>query len=154
MTRLLHLVKHRRQRCFHFEGLLYLVSSDKWILAVFQKTWALMFADEFCERRGVGLPVGWKPIKIFEDRVDAGLFEESDRIFGVFVKVRIEYSLIHKVRVAADVEENPSQIVKPEGGENERIASYRVLYGLSVGADRVFPTRFDLCDNCEAVVGR
>src|SRR6516225_6024094 len=79
MTRLLlHLIEHRGQRCFHLERLLYLVSSDEGILAVFQKTWALMVADEFCEGRGVRLPVRRKALKIFKDGVDAGRFEESD----------------------------------------------------------------------------
>src|SRR5262249_49383379 len=145
---------HRRQRCFHLKGLLYLVSTDERILAIFQKTWALMLAHEFCEGRGVRFPVRRKALKIFKDGVDAGLLEKSDCVFSIFVKVRIENSLIHKVRVAANIEENPSQVMKPERGQNEWIAGYRGLYSLPVGADRVFAARLDLCDNCEAVVGR
>ena len=85
---------------------------------------------------------------------DPELREQGDRIFGIFVKVSVEYPLIHEIRVAADVEEDPSQVVKPERGENGRIASYRVLYGFSVRADRFFATRFDLGNDREAVVGR
>ena len=83
-----------------------------------------------------------------------GLLEESDGILGIFVKVRVEYSLIHEIRVAADVEENPSQVVKSERGENERIAGYGVLYSFSVRADRFFAARLDLGNDREAVVGR
>ena len=49
--------------------------------------------------------------------------EKGNRVFSVFVKVGVEYSLIHKVRFAADVEENPSQVVKSKRGEEEWIAA-------------------------------
>src|SRR5262249_1074204 len=81
---LLHLIEHRGQRCFHPERLLYLVSSDEGILAVFQKTRALMLADEFCEGRSIRLPIRREALKMFEDGVDAGFLKESDRVFGVF----------------------------------------------------------------------
>jgi hypothetical protein len=94
-----------------------------------------MLANEFYEGRRVRLPVCRKTLKIFEDRVDAGFLEESDRVLGIFVEVSIEYALVHEIGIAADVEENPSQVVKLEGGKNERIARYGVLYRFSVGAD-------------------
>ena len=82
------------------------------------------------------------------------LFEESDCVFGIFVEVSIEYPLVHEIRVATDVEEDPSQVVKLERGENERIASYGVLYCFSVRTDCFLATRFDLCNDREAIVGR
>src|ERR1700722_972013 len=94
-----------------------------------------MFADEFYEGWSVGLPVHRKALKIFKDRVDAGLLEESDRVLGLFVEVGIEYALVHEVSVVADVEENPSQVVKLERGENVRDPRYRCLYGFSVRSD-------------------
>ena len=151
---LLHLVKHGGQSCLHLEGLLYLVGSDERILTIFEKAWALMFAHEFDECRSVRLPIHREALKIFEDRVDAGLFEESDCVFGIFVEVSIEYPLVHEIRIAADVEEDPSQVVKPERGENERIASYSVLYCFSVRTDCFLATRFDLCNDREAIIGR
>ena len=51
--------------------------------------------------------------------------EERDGIFGIFVEVSIEYALVHEISIAADVEEDPSQVVKLERGENGRIAGYR-----------------------------
>jgi hypothetical protein len=88
-----------------------------------------MLADEFYESRSVGLPVRGKALKMLEDGVDAGLLKKHDRVFGIFVEVGVEYSLVHEVRVAADVEENPSQVMKPERRENERLTRYRVLDG-------------------------
>src|SRR5262245_28217045 len=116
----LHLIEHHGQRCFHLKGLLYLISTHKRILAIFQKTWALMLADEFYECWSVRLPIRREALQVFEHGVDTGFLEKCDRIFGVFVEVRVEYALIHEVGIAADVEEHPSQIVKPERGKNER----------------------------------
>ena len=78
-----------------------------------------MFAHEFDECRRVRLPIHWKALKIFEDGVKTRFAEKSNRVFSVFVKVGVEYSLVHKVRIAADVEENPSQVVKSKRGEKE-----------------------------------
>ena len=81
----------------------------------------LMFAYEFNECRSVRLPIHREAIEVFEDCIDAGLFKESDCVFGVFIEVSIEYPLVHEIRVAADVEEDPSQVVELEWGENKRI---------------------------------
>src|SRR3984957_11828667 len=151
---LLHLVKHRGQTCLHLEGLLYFVGADERILTIFEKARALMFAHEFNECRSVRLPIHREALKIFEDCIDAGLFEESDCVFGILIEVGIEYPLVHEIRVAADVEEDPSQVVKLEWGENKRIASYSALYFFPVRPDYVLAPRFDLCDDCEAIIGR
>src|SRR4029077_658341 len=86
------------------------------ILTIFQKTRALMFAYELCEGRSVRLPIHREAFKVSENSIDARLLEESDGILGIFVEVGVEYSLIHEIRITADVEENPSQVVKPERG--------------------------------------
>ena len=82
-----------------------------------------MFAHKFNKGRRVRLPIRREPIKIFKDRIDAGLFKKSDCIFGIFIEVSIEYPLVHEIRIAADVEEDPSEVVELEWGENKRIAS-------------------------------
>ena len=102
-----------------------------------------MFAHEFNECRRVRLPIHRETFQIFETVSDPGLVKESDCIFGIFVKVSVEYPLVYEIRVATDVEEYPSQVVEFEWGENERIASYGVLYFFSVRSDRFFATRFD-----------
>src|ERR1700722_238152 len=114
----------------------------------------LMFAYEFNECRSVRLPIHREAIEVFEDCIDAGLFKESDCVFGVFIEVSIEYPLVHEIRVATDVEEDPSQVVKLEWGENKRIASYSVLYFFPVRTDYFLAPRFDLCDDREAIIGR
>src|ERR1700675_2714012 len=113
-----------------------------------------MFADEFYEGKSVGLPVHRKTLKIFKDRIDSSFLEERDRILGIFVEVSIEYTLVHEIGIAADVEENASQVVKPERGKNVRVARYLRLYGPSVRADRSLAAGFDLGNDRESVVGR
>ena len=113
----------------------------------------LMFAYEFNECRSVRLPIHREAIEVFEDCIDAGLFKESDCVFGVFIEVSIEYPLVHEIRVAADVEEDPSQVVESERGENKRIASDSVLYFFPVRTDSCFAPWFDLGNNREAIVG-
>jgi hypothetical protein len=113
-----------------------------------------MFAHKFDEGRGVRLPIRRETLKIFEDCIDTGLFKESDCILGIFIKVSIEYALVHEICIAADVEEDPSQVVKLEWGENKRIASNSALYFFAVRPDYVFASRFDLRDDRESVIGR
>ena len=72
----------------------------------------------------------------------------------IFIEVGIEYPLVHEIRVAADVEEDPSQVVELEWGENKRIASDSALYFFPVRPDYVLAPRFDLGNDREAVVGR
>ncbi len=82
---------------------------------------------EFNEGRSVRLPIHRKAFKVLKSCIDAGFFKENDRIFGIFFKVSIEYALLHKISIATDIEEHPSQVVKLEWGENDRIAGYEVL---------------------------
>jgi hypothetical protein len=151
---LLHLVKHRGQTCFHLQRLLYFVGGNERILTIFEEARALMFAHEFDECGGIRFPIQWEALKIFEDCINTGLLEESDCVLGIFVEVSIEYPLVHEIRVAADVEQDPSQIMEFEWSENERITSDSTLYFFAVRADHILPPRFDLGDNCEAIIGR
>ena len=79
-----------------------------------------MFAHEFNECRSVRLPIHREALKIFEDCIDAGLFKERDCVFGIFIEVSIEYPLVHEIRIAADVEEDPSQVVELEREQTDR----------------------------------
>ena len=65
---------------------------------------------------------GRKALELLEDRVDARLGEESDGVLGVLVEVGVEDALVHEVRVAADVEEHPPEVVELERREHVRIA--------------------------------
>src|SRR6516225_2057187 len=69
---LLHLVEHFREGLLQPQRLLDLTGRDIRIFAVFEKTGALVFADEFDKRRSIGLPVFRKPFEFFENGVDAG----------------------------------------------------------------------------------
>ena len=90
----------------------------------------------------------------FERGADPETSEQGNGIFGIFVKVSVENPLIYEIRFATDVKEDPSQVVKSERGESERIGSYGVLYCFSVRSDRFFATRFDFSTKREAIVGR
>jgi hypothetical protein len=94
----LHLVEHCGQSVLDFESLFYLVCGDERILTIFEEAWALMFPHEFNERRGVRLPIHREALKIFEDGIKAGFGKDSDRVFGVFVKVGVEDALITSCR--------------------------------------------------------
>src|SRR5215471_1735964 len=72
---LLHLVEHFREGLLQAQRLLDLTGRDIGIFAVFEKTGALVFADEFDKRRSIGLPVFRKPFEFFKNGVDAGLGE-------------------------------------------------------------------------------
>ena len=150
----MHLIKHCGQRCFHSKRLLYFVSTDERILTIFQEAWALMFAHKFDECGSVGLPIHRETFQIFERGTDPETGEQGNGIFGIFVKISVENPLIHEIRFATDVKEDPSQVVKSERGESERIGGYGVLYCFSVRSDHFFATRFDFSNNREAIVGR
>ncbi len=107
----LHLVEHCGQRCFHLKRFLYFVSTDERILTVFEKAWALMFADESDECRSVGLPIHRETFQILERGADPKTGEQGNGIFGIFVKVSVENPLIYEIRFATDVKEDPSQVV-------------------------------------------
>src|SRR4029077_10976668 len=118
------------------------------------ETRTLVLAHKFYERRSVGLPIHRETFQILERGADPETGEQGNGIFGIFVKVSVENPLIHEIRFATDVKEDPSEVVKSERGESGRIASYGVLYCFSVRSDRFFATRFDFSNKREAIIGR
>src|SRR5262245_9133117 len=93
---LLQLIEHLGQGALDLQGLLDLVGGDIRILPVFDEARTLVVADELDERFRVRFPVRRKPLEVLENRVDAGLSEESDRILGVFVEIGVEDPLVHE----------------------------------------------------------
>jgi hypothetical protein len=89
----LHLVEHGRERGLQFERLLDLVGANVRILAVFEETRALMFANERHEGRRIGLPVLRESFEIFEDCRDASGGEQRDSVLSVFVEVYLSKSV-------------------------------------------------------------
>jgi hypothetical protein len=72
-----------------------------------------VFAHKFNERRSVRFPILWETLEIFEDCVESSPCKYSDSVFGVLVEISVKYSLVHEISVAPDVEQDPSQVVKP-----------------------------------------
>src|SRR5262250_2095542 len=85
--RSLQLIQHLGKGALDSQRLLDLVGRDVRILAVFDDTRTLMLADEPDEGLRVRLPVRRETLEILEDRVEAGLSEDRDRVLGVFVEV-------------------------------------------------------------------
>src|SRR3954453_2965129 len=134
---LLHLVEQGGHGAFPLQGLFDLVGCDIRVFAVLQEARALVSADELDEGWRIRFPVGREPFEVLEYGVDASLCEELDSVFGVFVEIRIENSLVHKIRVFADVEEHPAQIMQLQRRKDIGGARNSVLDLLSVGADRL-----------------
>ena len=87
------MIQHVRQRRLYIQRLLDLIRTDKRILTILQETRALMLADEFHERLGIGFPVFRKALEVFEDGVHAQTDEQRNRVFCVLVEIRIEDAL-------------------------------------------------------------
>src|SRR3954452_2022336 len=109
---LLHLVEQGGHGAFHLQGLFDLISCDIRVFAILQEARALVFADELDEGWRIRFPVDREPFEVFEHGVDASLGKELDSVFSVFVEIGIENSLVHKIRVFANVEEHPAQIMQ------------------------------------------
>src|SRR5688572_8589454 len=103
-----------------------------------------MLADELHERRRIRLPIGREALEILEHGVDARCSEEADGILGVFIEVRVEDSLVHEIRGAADVEQHPAQIVQLQYRQAMRIARDGLLDLLAVCPNHVLSSRNDL----------
>ena len=112
-----------------------------------------MLADELDERRRVRLPVLGKPFELLEDRIDARSLEQLNGVLGVLVEIGVEDALVHEVRVRADVEEHPAQVMELQRRERVRARGDGVLDALPVGADVGLGARLDLRDDREAVAG-
>src|SRR5215813_3788043 len=146
---LLQLIEHLGQGALDLQGFLDLVGGDIWILPVFDKARTLVVPDELDERFRVRFPVRRKPFEVLENRVDAGLREESYRVLGVFVEIGVEDSLIHEPRVV--VEEYPAQVVELERREHVGVSLQRFRQSVPVTADCICPPRLDPRDDREPV---
>src|SRR5207237_1369987 len=105
------------------------------------------------KRRSVSFPILWKSFKIFEDRVDAVLREESHGVLCVLVEVSIEDALIHEVGLLVDVEEHPAQVMQLEHFEGLGKTRDRFFKLLPIRTDGLLPPRLDLRDDREAIAG-
>ena len=80
--------------------------------------------------------------------------EKRYGILDIFVEIGVEDALIHEVQTRADIEQDPTEIVKPQRREHGRVALHSLFNRLAVLADRVFPSGLDLRNDREAIVGR
>src|SRR5215217_3845563 len=64
---LLQLIEHCGKCVLQIQGFLDFIGADVRILAVLQKTLALMLANELHESFGIGLPVHRKALEVLED---------------------------------------------------------------------------------------
>src|SRR5215813_8834692 len=100
-----------------------------------------MLPDKFDERLRICLPVFGKTFQIFENCVYTRTAENCDSVFGVLIKVRVEDSLIHEVRLTVNWEEYPAKIVQLERSEDVGISGDRRLDSLRVLMESRFATR-------------
>src|ERR1700730_2115655 len=100
----LHLIEHRRERGFQLQRFFDFVSGHVRIFRILKKARALMISHELYERWGVGLPVRREPIEVLEHGSEAGRTEKRDCVFGVFVEVGVEDTLIHEIGLSLDRE--------------------------------------------------
>ena len=81
-------------------------------------------------------------------------FRRERGVFAIFVEIGVEDALIHQVLLSFDGEDHPPQVVRLEYPEHGRIIRDRSLHDLGVFVQVLFPSRFDLCDDGEAVTRR
>src|SRR4051812_45826577 len=124
---LLHLIEHVSQSLLHFQRLLDLISCDVRVFAILHEARAMVVANKLYECWNVGLPIFWKAFKIFKSGRHSGFREKSDGIIGVFIKIGIEYALVHEILITADIEQDPLQVVEFQRCEEERIRFHRLV---------------------------
>src|SRR5262249_28010772 len=149
---LLQLIEHLGQGALDLQGFLDLVGGDIWILPVFDKARTLVVPDELDERFRVRFPVHRKPFEVFENRVDAGLCEESYRVLGIFVEIGVEDSLVQEPRVVVD--EHPAQVVDLEGREHVGVNLQLLRQSVPVTADCLCSPWLDLRNDREPITRR
>ena len=93
------------------------------VFPVFEEGRALVFASELDERGGVRLPVHRKVLEVLEDRIDADLAEQADRVVSVLVEVGVEDPLVHEPRVI--IEEHSAKVVELERREHVGVSLQR-----------------------------
>src|SRR2546429_2207597 len=114
----------------------------------------VMVAHKLYERRRICFPIHREALQILERGVDPHTGEQRNGIFGVLVEVSVEEPLVHEIRFAADVKENPSQVMQLEGCKSRGTFCDRILNFLSILTDYLFSARLDLCNDREAIIGR
>src|SRR5215204_447273 len=102
----------------------------------------VMVAHKLYERRCICFPIHREAFQILERGVDPHTGEQRNGIFGVLVKVSVEYPLIHEIRFAADVKENPSQIMQLEGARAEGLSA--IAFSIFFPYSRIACSRPDL----------
>src|SRR5437667_5214609 len=148
---LLHLVERVGERRLQLERLFDLSRAHIRVFAVFEEARTLVFPDKLDKRRSVSFPILWKSFKIFEDRVDAILREESHGVLCVLIEVSIENALIHEVGLIVDVEEHPAQVMQLEHFEGLGKTRDRFFNLLTIRTDGLLTLRLDLRDDREAI---
>src|SRR3954452_6208278 len=150
----LHVIEHRREGLFECERLLDFPSRHVRLPAVREEARALVCADELDEGLRLRLPIRREPFKLLEDGVDARRLEQLDGILGVLVEIRIEDALIYEVRIGADLEQYPPEVMQLEWRERMRMRLDGLLDPRAVGADFILGARLDLGADREAMTGR
>src|SRR5215472_8840681 len=148
---LLHLVERFPERLLQFKRLLDLISGDVWVFSVFEETRALVITNKLDERGHVRFPVLGKSFQVLEDGVYTGFREQRDCIVSVFVEIGVEDALVHEIRLLADVEKNPAQVMELQGCKKVRIALKRLLDLFPIFAEYLLASRLDLGNDSEAV---
>src|SRR5215208_8380323 len=111
-----------------------------------------MIAHELYESRRICFPIHREAFQIFKGGADSHTREKRNGIFGVLVEISVKNPLVHEIRLARDVKENPSQVMQLEGCKSRRIFRDRFLNRFSIFADCLFSTRLDFCDDSKAII--
>src|SRR5271170_3645212 len=151
MSGSLHLVQHVRECGLQRQRLLDLLGADKWILAVFQETRALVLANVLDESRRIRLPVFGKAFEVFKNGTDTESCEQRHGILGVLIEVGVEDTLIHKVGFAIHGKQYPPKVMELEHGQTVRLARHGLFDVSCVVVKDRLSTRDDLGDDRESV---
>src|SRR5690242_8671185 len=151
---LLELVECRGERRFQLQRLLDLIRAYIRILAIFQKTWHLMFSEIPDDSRKIFSPVLREAFKVYEYRRYSGGKKYRKSVIHIFVEGSVKYALIHEIKFVPDGEHDPPEEVQLQRSENGGIRLDCRLNALGVAANRRFLPRFHLRENREAIVCR
>src|SRR5688500_18270789 len=110
-----------------------------------------MLTNEPHECFRIGVPVFREALEIFEDSSEAGSHKESHGVLGVFVKIGVENTLIHEVRLAFDWKQQPPEVVQFECGKVVRGGSHRRLDFPGVLVKRRLTAGNDFRNDAESV---
>src|SRR5438552_1205135 len=124
------------------------------MLAVFEEARTLVVAEKLDDGFWIGRVVLRPALQGFKSCLDSRPSEQERGIFAIFIEIGIEDALVHQVLLALDGEDHPPQIVRLEYAENGRIICDGFLHDLGILVQVLFPSRFDLCNDGEAVARR